>query len=705
MSIENQVLLYFFLFLFLNQINTYFLTKEKLNRYIAPCQTTLRGELTSLLGNVAMLFVLLILGHILFQDYQGLFIYLIIVSFILNVLCLALSVYNQFFGTAFSKEGLEMFKNPASPILKGVPLELIKELIFYYRIVLLLPSVVLLIFYITFDKNTLTTFLLDANQHLYWVMMAGLMLILYLHKRIFNQLFSKGPAIEAIKSTYAIQNLGVYPYYLSPLSFVRYRRRMKKILGYKQLNELIPQLEALNKNKTNYRNIIDQKTYGNRLYKEQVSSTIHVAKDFGDITSLQGLLKGKKLVMIQVESLNHWLLTLPQLASERPFLNALLQECVVCTNFYTSVGIGVSSDAEIATQTGLFPSGKNIMFWHSFNQKKQQYDQELTFTALAKYFKQAGYFTKALHGDEGVFYNRSYAYPYLLGFDEFFALENFKEKMIARRTPTMTLYASDYLTRKHISPWLSDYTLAKHSANLVQSNTLQYLFPITMMPHTPFEFNPEPNRLVFEGCEDLQAMTQRYLNFTYYYDRFIRRFFVNEEQQNITDTNTVYLFYGDHGSGLKNGDLAKLFQQPLTNEEERKHLLHVACFLYVPGTKLNQEGIYEGLIKGEQPLVRGQIDLYRTIIELFDLPCAKDFYMGVHLLSQEPTFVIDNRVVDIVYDQGLFSMRNPKKTAPKTLQVPMDLYQYVRHLKLLNDILYKEPSLQQHLNHYLQHQE
>ena len=74
--------------------------------------------------------------------------------------------------------------------------------------------------------------------------------------------------------------------------------------------------------------------------------------------------------------------------------------------------------------------------------------------------------------------------------------------------------------------------------------------------------------------------------------------------------------------------------------------------------------IRKGLLTGTQDLVRSQIDLYRTIIELFDLPVNNDMYFGVHGMSTEPTFALDNRLTDVVTDHYIYSMRNKKRIYP-----------------------------------------
>ncbi len=85
----------------------------------------------------------------------------------------------------------------------------------------------------------------------------------------------------------------------------------------------------------------------------------------------------------------------------------------------------------------------------------------------------------------------------------------------------------------------------------------------------------------------------------------IKRFFFDKNDKLMIDNNTVYLFYGDHGCGIKNGDISKLFHRKISEIEERKILQHLVCFLYVPGNKdtvIDGITIKEGLIKGKQNL-------------------------------------------------------------------------------------------------------
>ena len=78
-------------------------------------------------------------------------------------------------------------------------------------------------------------------------------------------------------------------------------------------------------------------------------------------------------------------------------------------------------------------------------------------------------------------------------------------------------------------------------------------------------------------------------------------------------------------------------------------MLKTLAFIYVPDDNDTESEIPRGLLKGRQPKVRSQVDIYRTIIELFDLK-ADNYYYGVNLLSDESTFSIDTRNFSIVTD-------------------------------------------------------
>jgi phosphoglycerol transferase MdoB-like AlkP superfamily enzyme len=700
---SKEMLIFYALFLLLNTFNTIIITHQRLNRYIAPFKHSFKGELNAFIGNMFSLNMIGFIVLLITQNGYYAMIILVVLTGIFNLLFFALNIFNLYYGTSFSREGLDIFKNPAEGISKGLSKEILNELFGYYRIILFIPFAILLFYLIHINQSIL----FDLNVMLSDLTILGTIslsvLMISITKYIYEKMYLQDFTIKAVKVTYGIQNFGIFPFYMA--SFLGYKLIPDSIYSRKKknINELYQIYSSFDKNKSQYLNFFNKKLYSNQFSVNQLSKDITIDKSLVSKNSnLTGLLQGKNLVLVQMESMSRFLLDIPLLKSEFPFLKAILEESVDFTEFYSSVGIGVSSDAEVTTLTGLYPTGFSNLYWSDFDSETSQFKIKRELTTLPKYFNKQNYYTEAIHGDYKRFYNRENAYPTILDFKKLYGLEDFTDKTESGRQGIIKFFTYEYSKgQKHISPWISDYQLADTVQTKVKEhNSPSFYFPITMMPHTPFGFNPLQNKEYIEDCK-LKDLTKKYLQFAEYYDNIIKRIFLNNLGENAIDPNTVYLFYGDHGCGLKNRDLSKLFAKDLSRLEERKILQQVVAFLYVPGEKLVDKNGYflnEGLIKGKQGLVRGQMDIYRTIIELFGLKAENHAYFGTHLLSSEPSYVLDNKLQDVILDNFMFSMRNREKTFPKNKTVEHKLFENVKNFKLLNDILLEEKNIQTELN-------
>ena len=700
---NKETILLYSLYLGLNLINTFIISHKTLNKYIVPFKHTLKGELNALLGN---LFTLNLFGLIILIFVKNLYWYsivLIILSVILNLILFALNVFNLYFGNAFTKDSIDMFKNPVKGMSKGMIKEILNELISYYRIILFIPTIILMMLISSIGQSNLYQEVIPIKNLWIFIGIFISLLGIFLTWINYEKMYLKDFTIGAMKSTYGIQNYGVYPFYLTSLfkftSVPELLIKSKK----KDFTELTYEYNLYNKNVSRYINFLNNMEYSNNLVEKKVPKSIRIDSSLiNDKQSLNGILKGKNLVLVQMESMSRFLLDIPSLKNEFPFVRAILEESVDFTEFYSSVGLGVSSDAEITTLTGLYPTGYNSLYWSNFNYFEKFYKSKIDLATLPKYFNNLGYHTKAIHGDYKQFYNREFAYPDIMGFQKFFGLEDFPDKKATKRDGIIEMFSYEYSRDKHhITPWISDYQLADRVRNEI--NTFEkatFLFPITMMPHTPFEFYPNKDKAYIEEY-GLKELTKKYLRFSDYYDGVIKRFFIDENDKVMIDSNTVYLFYGDHGCGIKNGDISKLFHRKISEIEERKILQHLVCFLYVPGNKdtvIDGITIKEGLIKGKQNLVRGHMDIYRSLIELFGLDTKKDGYFGTHLLSNEPTYVLDNKLQDVIMDQFIFSMRNRRLKFPRFNVVDDKIFENIKKFKILSDMLIEENEVQKRLN-------
>ena len=674
------------MFFFLNIFNTYFLTVIHLNRYIAPFEHTILGNLNAFFGNFSVLFFFMLLLFALTKNAKKRMQLLLGFTFILNFFIFAFGLFNLFFGTTFSRTTFVIFKNPAPGIAGGIILQMLLELITYYRIVVFLPFFALLAIYLLSDRAILkqTIIPFQIKRHVIGAITAVLILMITIVG--YGRQFINTLPVQSVKSTYAIQNLGVYPYYLGQLFGYHFDVDIKGLLDIKSNDDLVDAIQSYNKNQSSYTNFFNGQTYSNRLTLDQTIETLFVDPSLSNNGELHGILEGRNLVLIHLESFNYFLLEIEETNQRLPFLNRILAESFVFSEFYNNVGMGVSSDAEFSVLTGLNPVGDETIFW-----EYEHTPYELN--TLVKYFNQEGYYTKAIHGDTEIFYNRRQVYEEMMMFDDFYALEDFIED--GYDVEAGYLYDS-VNQRVHHSPWISDYHLAdmvfELGTSLIASSQSFMLFPVAMMPHTPFDYDPYGERtdVYPQWIDQISQLTLKYINYVDYYDESIKRFFINEFNENQTLDNTVYLFYSDHGSGLKNGDLDVLYGRPLDTMETRQKLQETLAFIYVPGDQYVDYGDYqikEGLLKGEQTLVRSQVDLYRTVVELFNLPVEQGIYFGVHGLSHEPTFAMDNRLLDIVLDDYIFSMRNKAYIFPTNKTVDERTYRHILEFKLLSDLL------------------
>ncbi|MCR3906115.1 MAG: LTA synthase family protein [Tenericutes bacterium] len=684
-------------FFLLNILNTYMLTVQGLNRYIAPFKHTFLGEVNAFIGNFSVLFLMLLLLFIFIKKAKSRMISLMILTFLLNFYIFWMGVFNLFFGTAFSLPASTIFNNPSDGFAMGTFLQALLELITYYRIIVFLPTIILIVLYFMADRIKLKEMQFKVTIKKTVSGLLIVVLLMFSAVTTYYDQFAKTLPLNSAKSTFAIQNLGVYPYYLGEFFGQPLDIDLVRFLELNDENAIATAYQEYNKNQTTYINFFDGKTYSNRLNMNQAVDGLYVDPTIANGNNLHGILEGKNLVLVHLESLNSFLFENQYTNERMVFINRLMEQSFVFNNFYNNVGMGVSSDGELSVLTGLYPMGDRTLYWEFDN-------IQYVLNTLPKYFNQLDYHTEVIHGDNEKFYNRDHVYPELMMFDNFYSLEDYIEDGYNIEDG----YVYNTINNKtHHSPWISDYHLAETTNSfgqqLINQNKPFMLFPITMMPHTPYEFDPNGLRtdVYPQYIDTINPITLRYINYVDYVDDIMKRFFLTEFNQDQTLENSVYVFYSDHGSGLKNGDLDILLNRNLSVTETRKILQQVPSFIYVPGDEYVDYGDYQirkGLLTGEQNLVRSQVDLYRTIIELFNLPVGKDTYYGVHGLSVEPTYALDNRLMDVVLDEYFYSMRNKEKTHPESAVVSDDVYDYILRFKILSDILISTSGMQKQVD-------
>ena len=591
---------------------------------------------------------------------------------------------------------LNLFNNPTGGFAGQTALEAFRELITYYRIVVFIPFIAMTIWCITTRKQTRKLRYRISYKRLL-IQIMSIMVMLVVTTMTFMKQLSMDIPIQSAVSSYAVQNYGVYPYYLKEFLGIETNIDTATALAIESDQDVLALLEDYNKNVSSYVNAIDGLTYSNRLTMDKANID-YIDPSIANGHQLQGILEGKNLVLVHLESFNAFLLQNEYTNQQMTFLNDLLSESYVFSNFYANVGMGVSSDAELAVLTGLNPQGDQTLYW-DYN------DTPYELPSIPYYLGMDQYYREAIHGDHETFYNRHTVYPEMYGFDVSYTLENF----ITDGYDVNQGYVYDHTHQlTHISPWVSDYYLGDFTATYGNSlETPFMLFPIYMMGHTPFDFGPdgEDTSIYPNYASHIQDITLRYINYANYYSETMKRFFLTENGSDQTIDDTVYVFYSDHGSGLKNGDLDILHGRELSDMEERQILQRTLAFIYVPSNDQYVDfGDYQlrkGMLVGHQDLVRSEIDLYRTMVELFNMQVGQDAYFGVNGLSTEPTFALDNRILDVATDQYFYNMRNAKDIYPIDSLVDEDLYAYIMTYKMLSDYLLSTETKLKEINQTL----
>ncbi|WP_264229646.1 LTA synthase family protein [Acholeplasma laidlawii] len=670
------------LYYLLNIINTYFVTTAVLNRYLIAFKRNPMIELNSIIGNIAALTILLFIGLLVFKSKKTRLLYIIWITFGLNVGIFAVGIFTKYYSTMFSIYEMTLFYNPALDLAGSIFVEALREIFVYYRILVFIPTIVLSVCYLVIkskhkaDKKSFS----QKNTLKYGPMLPIMVLIMGFILSVSTlgvvkvSMESKWP-INAERPLYGVQSAGLYNFYLGEFFGINLLEKSDD----EQFDSTL--FSAYNKNRDTYTNIFGQ-SYGKTLHISE-APTVEIDPSLLQNNNLNGIFKDKNVVVIHVETFNHFLLE-----TDNPYfddayfsnLKTLLDESYVLDNFYTNVGIGNSSDAEFSVMTGLYPRGDTTIYWN-YNEVPYVFD------ALPKLFN--GYEKVSLHSDVPIFYNRQNVHENMFEFDEYIYYDAEDDNRSSNKN-AVNRYPNHLIKTDEKSPWISDLSLmdwtmieAERISNLGKN---YFLYPIMIQPHTPYLYDPYIDTPLFtQDTLNIDQTALKFINYERYTNDFYEKFF--EVAKTLKDT--VYIFYADHGSGIAKRDLEVILGRSLTPLEYRTEMLKTTAFIYAPDDTDTTSVLPKGLIKGRQPLVRSQVDLYRTIVELFGVT-TNQYYYGVNALSNERTFSIDTRTFDIITDDyyllskhlatdneatpdNVFYYKNPSEVSID----PYEVYEYV----------------------------
>lgn len=591
----------------LNLVNAYVLMSGVVHPNLSNYRFDLGSFITSLIGNMGVLLAFFAMSFIFFKRPKGRSIFLLVLSSVFTFWCFALAIYTNIFSTYFKFSHLDCFNNPTTSnyimFYISYALKLVTDITQFIH---LIPFFLLVIIFV-FTNKTIVRYHYPSVK--LGLLVASLLFIVMPFFQ-FNASISGTIYESSINNLYGAHQSGVYDYYFFDLFYYLFPKATS--IQASEVTKIEDFLDYYEQD--SYVNPIDGITYT-------------VANDATNLAN------GKNLFIIQLEAINDFIVGLEVNGQVvMPTLTSLAHNGLYYDEFYSTSGIGNTSDCEFSSLTGLYGNGNDLTIFRYAGEN---------YHTLAKDFKAAGYETFSLHGNTGAFYYRNYEHLRTLGFDRHYDLEYFQT--LGEELPFIHSYLAD------------EYFFNK-LPTILESKTQYFGYAISLTSHSPYVPAPEIPTYDWGNLTDLATS---YLNYCRYLDDSLQIFMDQMEAKGILD-DVVLVLYADHTSSLFQPDYNSIFKMKSTELQFRKDLQNVPFIIY-------NEDLFTGSTHHK---VCGTVDVYRTLSNLFGL--TSQYHFGADMLDSEPSFIYSPRNLDIWYDGGF--MMYPSDT----YQGNESLYQMIK---------------------------
>jgi phosphoglycerol transferase MdoB-like AlkP superfamily enzyme len=319
-------------------------------------------------------------------------------------------------------------------------------------------------------------------------------------------------------------------------------------------------------------------------------------------TKLRGIAAGRNVIVIQMESMQNFLIGLTVDGKEiTPNLNRLLETALYFPRIYQQVGQGNTSDSEYMLNTSLYvpPDGAASQIYTN----KQ-------LPSMPRILKPYGYESMTFHTNDIKFWNRDRLYP-ALGIDRMFDDDFFGEDQLVAFGAS-----DDVLYEKTLPVLLENADQGKRFYANVISMSAHHPFHL---PETMAELDlPEPYK---------ETLVGRYLISQHYADAALGRF-IEALKQTVLWENSVIMIYGDHLGlpmySMEDEDF-QLMESLIGREYSYADMLNIPLIIAVPGA------LEEG---SRIPHVGGHVDFMPTLANLLGISLEDRVYFGQDLVNQ-----------------------------------------------------------------------
>ncbi|TDQ41691.1 LTA synthase family protein [Aureibacillus halotolerans] len=362
-----------------------------------------------------------------------------------------------------------------------------------------------------------------------------------------------------------------------------------------------------------------QRAFANGSELDEITNYVN-ANDVDPSEDMQGMIEGKNVVYISMESMHRFVINKKVNGEEvTPFLNDLIQDSLYFSNFYSQVGQGKTSDSEFLVENSLYPLPRGSAFvTHADNQ----------FRAVPEIVGEHGYHSAVFHANDATFWNRNIVYD-SLGYDEFFDIESY-----------------DVNENNQVGWGLKDVDFVEQTVPyLKEMQQPFYTKLITLTNHFPFELDPQDQ--LIDPLETSSETVNNYFPTVRYTDKAIETFIQKMKDADLYE-NTVFILYGDHYGipEFNYNGLEDLRGEEITPFDHVK-LQRVPLIIHIPGYTDNRT----------IDNVTGQIDLKPTLLNMMGI-ANDDLSFGHDIFSDENqplTILRDGSFItdEVLYTKGV----------------------------------------------------
>ena len=286
-----------------------------------------------------------------------------------------------------------------------------------------------------------------------------------------------------------------------------------------------------------------------------------------DIYDFSGIAKDKNVILLQLESYQNFLLNKTINGKEiTPNINKFMNENIKVENMIIQ-SYSTTADSEHSTMNSLYPLENGMAF--------AQYSSN-SYDDIFGIYKDAGYYTMYMHGNDGAFWNRKNVYN-LLDVDEVDFIDSFDEDSLL------------------INQWIADEDLYKQAVKKMKSaednNGKFFANIISASCHNAFDLPGLENKYdkvsIDIGKYD-DTFFGHYLEAANYAD-YSFGIFIDELKKNGLYDNTVIFIFGDHyAMQMYNDEMLEFIaetEHKYNTVETEINYVNVVCGLRIPGVE------------------------------------------------------------------------------------------------------------------------